>query len=292
MQFSDVLLFYARNGLFEPFRKSAYSKFCRRNRGKEFIVETQAGFKIKTTIGDNVDNAIYVYGAYERGTSEVVRRLSGICKTFVDVGCNIGYYSCLYHRFNPEGRVYAIDPNPEMVRRTSENLDLNSCKKYKVFNFGVSNTSGKLELNVPRHRHSTSSFAYNPSRRDPDMVDRIEVQVAPLEDILSEEVLESALLKVDTEGYEYNVFSGLDPGRGLIFDYIVFEYSGKTLKMTGVEPTSLLGLELFSYYHLYSINEDGSLAARERDDICALEEIAGNFLLVRKDKPACLDFLL
>lgn len=292
MQFSDVLLFYARNGLSKPLKKSAYRKFCRRNRGKESIVETQAGFKIKTTIGDNVDNAIYVYGAFEPGTSEVIRRLSGMCKTFVDVGCNIGYYSCLYHRFNPEGIVYAIDPNPEMVKRTSENLDLNSCEKYKIFNFGVSNTSGKLELNVPRHRHSTSSFAYNPSRRDPDMVDRIEVRVATLEDILSKEVLESALLKVDTEGYEYKVFSGLLPGGGLIFDYIVFEYSGRSLEMAGVEPTSLLRLELFSHYHLYSINEDGSLTAREGDDICALEEIAGSFLLVRKDKSTCLDFLL
>ena len=292
MQFSDVLLFYARNGLFMPLRQSAYRKFCRRSRGKKFVVETRAGFKIRTAIGDNVDNAIYVYGAFERGTSEVIRRLSRTCKTFVDVGCNIGYYSCLYHRFNPEGRIYAIDPNPEMVRRTSENLDLNSCKKYKVFNFGVSNTCGKLELNVPRHRHSTSSFAYNPSRRDPDMVDRIEVRVAPLEDILSEEVLESALLKVDTEGYEYNVFSGLDTDGGLIFDYIVFEYSGRSLEMAGVEPTSLLGLELFSHYLLYLIDEDGSLTARESKDICALEEIAGSFLLVRKDKPARLDFLL
>jgi len=285
-------LFYARNGLFRPLKKSAYRKFCRRNRGKEFVVETQTGFKVKTTIGDNVDNAIYVYGTFEQGTSEVIRRLSKVCKTFVDVGCNIGYYSCLYHRFNPEGSVYAIDPNPEMIKRTSENLDLNSCKEYKVFHFGVSNTSGKLELNVPRHRHSTSSFAYNPSRRDPDMVDRIEVQVATLEDILSEEVLESALLKVDTEGYEYNVFSGLAPDHGLIFDYIVFEYSGRSLDMAGVEPTSLLRLELFSHYFLYLINEDGSLTERESEDLCALEEIAGSFLLVKKDKAACLDFLL
>ncbi len=291
MQFSDVLLFCAKNGLVGPFRKSAYRKFCRRNRGRESLVETQAGFRIKTVIGDNVDNAIYVYGAFEKGTSEVIRRLSGICKTFVDVGCNIGYFSCLYHQVNPKGRIYAIDPNPEMIKRTSENLELNSCKKYKVFNVGVSNTSDKLELNVPRHRHSTSSFAYNPSRRNPEMVDRIEIQVATLEDILSEEVLESALLKVDTEGYEYNVFSGLDSGRGLMFDYIVFEYSGRSLQMAGVEPTSLLRFELFSHYLLYLINEDGSLTKRETEDICALEEIAGSFLLVREDKAACLDFL-
>ncbi|UCE48374.1 MAG: FkbM family methyltransferase, partial [Phycisphaerales bacterium] len=279
MRYSDMLLFYARNGLFKPLRKSAYRKFCRRNRGREFIVETQAGFKIRTTLGDNVDNEIYVYGTFEPGVSDVVKRLSRTCNTFVDVGCNIGYYCCLYHRFNPQGRIHAIDPNPEMIKRTRENLDLNSCKRYKVFHFGVSNASGKLLLNVPRHRHSTSSFAYNPSRRDPNMVDRIEVRVATLEEILSGEVLESALLKVDTEGYEYNVFSGLDPAWGLTFDYIVFEYSARSLKMAGVEPTGLLRLELFSHYFLYSINEDGSLTQRRGKDICALKEIKGSFLL-------------
>ena len=292
MQFSDVLLLYARNGPFEPVRKSAYRKFCRRNKGKESIVETRAGFKIRTVIGDNVDNSIYVYGVFERGTSEIIKNLSRKCRTFVDVGCNIGYYSCLYHRFNPEGRIYAIDPNPEMIKRTSENLDLNACRKYKVFHFGVSNKSEKLELNVPRHRHSTSSFAYNPSRRDPEMVDRIEVRVATLGDILAEEVLESALLKVDTEGYEYNVFSGLDPDFALVFDYIVFEYSGKSLEMAGVEPTSLLRLEIFSHYLMYSINKDGSLTERQEKDISTLGEIKGSFLLVKKDKAARLDSLL
>ncbi|MHC4581177.1 MAG: hypothetical protein ACYS14_06950, partial [Planctomycetota bacterium] len=81
------MLLYARNGLFASLKKSAYRKFCRRNRGREFIVETGAGFKIKTTIGDNVDNEIYVYGTFEPGVSDVVKRLSRTCNTFVDVGC-------------------------------------------------------------------------------------------------------------------------------------------------------------------------------------------------------------
>ncbi len=291
MNFSDLLLFYTRKGFFKPIKRSAYRKFRRRNRGKEFVVETQAGFKMKTTIGDVVDNAIYVYGVWEQGTSEIIKRLSKICKAFVDVGCNIGYYSCLYSWFNPEGKVYAIDPNPEMIRRTRENLELNSCMKYRVFNFGVSNTSEKLELNIARHKHSGSSFAYNPSRHSPDKVDQIEVQVKTLGDILSGEVLESAFLKVDTEGYEYNVFSGLDLDHGPIFDYIVFEYSCKALKQAGVEPASLMELKLFSHYLLYSINEDGSLTEVKREDICDSGDMMVNCLLVKKNKAACLDFL-
>ena len=291
MNFSDLLLFYARNGFFKPLKKSAYRKFRRRNIGEEFVVKTQAGFKMKTIIGDIVDNTIYVYREWEQGTSEIIKKLSKICKTFVDVGCNIGYYSCLYSRFNPEGKVYAIDPNPEMIRRTRENLELILCKKYKVFNFGVSNTSEMLELTIAKSKHSGASFAYNPSRHSPDMVSRIKVQVKTLGDTLSGEDLESAFLKVDTEGYEYNIFSGLDPDDGLIFDYIIFEYSPKALEKAGVVPASLFNLKLFALYLLYVIKEDGSLTELNGEGFCVSEDLTVNCLLVKKDKTACLGFL-
>ena len=291
MTLSDVLLFYTRYGFFKPFRKSAYRKFRRRNRGKEFVVETQPGFKIKTIIGDNVDNTNYANRVWEHETSEIIKKLSKRCNTFVDVGCNIGYYSCLYSHCNPEGKIYAIDPNPEMIKRTRENLELNFCKEYKVFNFGVSNRSEELELKIAKSKHSSASFAYNPSRHSPDMVSRIKVQVKTLGDILSEEELESAFLKVDTEGYEFNVFSGLDPDNGLVFDYIIFEYNPKALEKAGVEPASLFNLNLFSYYLLYVINEDGSLTELKGESFCVSEELTVNCLLVKKDKAACLDFL-
>jgi FkbM family methyltransferase len=294
MNFSDLLLLYTRKGFFKPLKQSAYRKWRRRNRGKESVVETQAGFKIKTAIGDPVDNMIYVYGVWEQGTSEIIKKLSKTCNTFVDVGCNIGYFACLYSWFNPEGKVYAIDPNPEMIRRTRENLELNSFSNYELLNFGVSNTSETLELNVARQKqkHSGSSFAYDPSYHSPDKIDRIEVQVKTLGDILSGAVLESAFLKVDTEGFEYNVFSGLDPDRGLIFDYIVFEYSCKALKQAGVEPASLMKLKLFSHYLLYSINEEnGSLTKWKREDIVDSGDMMVNCLLVKKDKVSSLDFV-
>ena len=176
-----------------------------------------------------------------------------------------------------------------MTRRTSETLDLNSCKNYKVLHSGISNTSETLKLNVPRHRHSTSSFAYNPSRRDSDMVDQIEVSVSTLGEILSGKMLESPFLKVDTEGYEYNVFSGVLPDHGLSFDYIVFEYSGRSLKMAGVEPTRLLGIDMLSQYLFCLIHQDGSMTRREVKDISALK--SDYFLLVKEDKVAGLEFL-
>jgi FkbM family methyltransferase len=247
---------------------------------------------MKTTIGDHVDNWIYVYGTFDRGTATLIRKLSPTCRSFVDVGCNIGFFSCLYHCFNSEGKVYAVDANPEMTRRTAENLEMNGCGHFKVFSRGVSDRPEMLELMVPRERHSTSSFAYNPSRRNPNEVKRIEVQVATLGDILSGEKLDSTLLKVDTEGFEYRVFSGLDGDLRLEFDYIIFEYSVESLKKAGVQPTELLELDMFSRYDLYAISEEGSLVEQRREDTRALAAMAtGNYLLVHNDKAASLDSL-
>ncbi len=283
MTLSDLLLYYARSGFLEPLRKSAYRKFCRRNRGKESIAETGYGFRMKTTIGDAVDNMIFVYGLFEPGTSAVIGKLSPKCDTLIDVGCNIGFYSCLYSYANPQGRVLAIDPNPEMIRRTGENLDLNSFDNYRTFDYGVSDKTETVTLNIPRKRHSLSSMAYVPGRAGRYVVDQIEVQVKKLHDILAGEKIARALLKVDTEGYEYNVFSGIEPDKCSEIDYIVLEWSAKNLEQAGVKSADLLSLAVFGLYRFYIVNDNGSVTEKHISDCHALDEADANLLLVKKD---------
>ena len=122
---------------------------------------------MNTVIGDSVDNKIAVYGVFEKGTTHVVESLAPECSSFLDVGCNIGYFSCLFGTKSPGKRLLAIDPNPVMIERAKENLNLNKVFNYEVLNCGIGERKGRLKLNVPRFRHSLSSFAYAPSRGGP-----------------------------------------------------------------------------------------------------------------------------
>jgi len=283
MNYNRLLLSYARNGLFEPLRKSAYRKFCRHNKGKSTVTQTKKGFLIATTIGDSVDNLIYVHGLYEPETTHVISTLSPYCECFIDVGCNIGYFSCLYCSKNPHGKLFAIDPNPLMIQRTEQNLKLNDFKNYHMLNYGIASENGKLRLNMLRFRHSLSSFAYIPNRGGGGPVDGIDVETRPLRDIISAENIRNALLKVDTEGFEYQVFSGLSEETVERIKYIVFELSSSNLKKAGISPSSIFNLPNIKKFSVYNIYEQGTIAEVNPQTLTRNEHINSNILLVRKD---------
>ena len=91
---------------------------------------TSYGAVMKVAIGDTVDNEIFLNKYFERGTSEVMSKLSQMSNCFIDIGCNIGYYSCLFGKLNNDARIYSIDPNPQMIERTKENLQFRGSRSY------------------------------------------------------------------------------------------------------------------------------------------------------------------
>ena len=260
MTLSKLLLLYARKGPVKALRKSAYRKFCRRNKGREFVVDTKYGARMKLVIGDRVDNDIYVKGEFEPSVSSIVTLLAQESDCFVDVGCNIGYYSCLFGKLNEGASVYAIEPNPEVLIRTKENLGLNGIKNAFTYNAGVSSKPGTLKLYVHSGRHSLSSFAYQPRHGEKGKIKEYEVQVDKLMNIVPPSSIHGAFLKVDTEGYEQKVFAGISPEQAKQFNYVIFELSSENLTKAGVSVDSLFVIPWFSQYIPYLIGDDGHLS--------------------------------
>ncbi|MCK5604845.1 FkbM family methyltransferase, partial [Candidatus Pacearchaeota archaeon] len=213
----------------------------------------------------------------------VIRTLALECDCLIDVGCNIGYYSCLYCNTNPQGRLFAIDPNPIMTQRTEQNLRQNNFKNYQLLNCGMGAHNDKLHLNVPRFRHSLSSFAYVPERDSGGPVDSIEVEVRPLKDIIAENHIENALVKIDTEGYEYSVFSGLSDEAVEHVPFIVFELSAANLQQAGISPSSIFNLPWVQKYSFYRIDDQGMIIKENPQALINNGQINLNALLVRKN---------
>lgn len=283
MSYNKLLLFYARKGLLKLLRKSAFRKFCRRNRGRTYLAQTKNDFSMITYIGDSVDNLIYVYGLYEPETTQVISTLASECDCLIDVGCNIGYYSCLYCSVNPRGRLFAIDPNPEMIQRTEQNLKQNNFKNYQLLNYGIASEDGMLHLNIARFRHSISSFAYAPKKGSGGPVHSIEVEVRPLKEVITEHHIQNALLKVDTEGFEYQVFSGLSSETLKHIMYIVFELSTVNLQQAGISLSSIFTLPFIQRFNIFRIDKLGMIREENTHAFVHNEPVNANILLVRKD---------
>lgn len=267
-----VLLWGARSIPVRPVRKSCYRKFCRRNRGREYHVTTNYGVSMRVALGDSVDNRIYVYGVFEPDLSEMIRNVAPQIDCFVDVGCNIGYFSSLFARMNPEAAIYSIDPNPAMVRRTRENLELNHARKCTTFNYGVSNEHGTLDFYLSPARHSKGSFLRPQKHLEQHTV--LPIEVKPLMDILPAEDIRDAFLKIDAEGYDLRILSGLSASDARRFRYIFFEFVSESLPQAGVSRDNPFTIPWLGDFDMAILHSDGSLRPfvydRTRDYSCGI----------------------
>lgn len=230
-----------------------------------------------------MDNQIAVNGVFEKETTHVVESLAPESSSFIDIGCNIGYYSCLFGTRNIGKRLLAIDPNPAMIERAKENLNLNNVFNYKMLNCGIGERKGMLQLNVPRFRHSLSSFAYVPEKGGPS--EAIEAEIRPLHEVIVEYSIDASFVKIDTEGFEYAVFCGLSEEAIAKIRFVLFELAASNLRQTGNSPSDIFSLPVLTSFDVYIVKDDEGGFIEKVDPARIIEdnEINVNVLLVRKD---------
>lgn len=191
---------------------------------------------------DAVGRDIFKRGIYEPGILRALDRCLTVRSgdVAVDVGANIGWYSCILGRLHEgNGRVLALEPEPENFALLCANLRRNGLDNVEPAAMAASDVEGSLQLNMfdatNRGRHSL--LPIHQGRQ-------LAVPAAPLDDLLEERGLGSApisLLKLDVEGYEPVVLRGA--GRALSRTRLVLaEWSPEFSRRGGVEPSEMLRL--------------------------------------------------
>jgi FkbM family methyltransferase len=279
----EPLLWYARHGAGRRLRRSAFRKFCRRHRGEIRIAETRDGVRLETVLGDSVDNTIFVYGEFEPVTSTLFRMLAPKVSTLIDVGCNIGYFATLLARCNPQATVIAIDANPRMVERARRNVALNAGMAVEFLAEGLAAEPGRLVLNVPKTRHSLASFAYAAGSEKAADIESIEVPVTTLHHVLSKtEVGLGIFVKVDTEGFEHAVLSGLEPGDIDRVDALLIEANHNNLARAGITLEKLLSFAWMDQFRWFEVDDAaGRLVVTDRATVAKRSAINTNLLFLR-----------
>lgn len=126
--------------------------------------------------------------------------------TFVDVGANIGLFSCTLARrtrFHAPGalRFYAYEPHPDTFRRLARNA---AAAGVVARNFAVSNMAGSLEFVDGAVSHVFTRVEQANAYNLPDQ--RLSIPSVRLD----QETIEgnSLVIKVDVEGSEWGVLQG------------------------------------------------------------------------------------
>lgn len=248
-----TLLAYARLSIPVPGKRSAYRKFCRRRKGHKYCIRTNHGFVFEGVIGDSVDNKIFVYREFEPGLTSLFLRIAGKASSFVDIGCNIGYFSCLYGTLNRGGRILALDANPAVLERCKRNLEINNINA-GIVNIAVGDERRKGAFHIPKNRHSLASLGDIGSLRSD--VETIDIEMDTLEAILDANNFEQVdFMKIDIEGYEAKVFQSIPPRVAMRIKSFVFEYSLDNLAQCGSSKKDLDSIEWLNQFELFRLDE-------------------------------------
>lgn len=118
---------------------------------------------------------------------------------FVDIGANIGSYTVLAGS-EVGCDVISIEPNPQTFNRMEDNIFINRIEsKVKRLNIGLGSKEGNVDF-------SDGLDTVNHVLAPGEKVKTISIKISSLDTVLKDK--SPALIKVDVEGYEQEVFLG------------------------------------------------------------------------------------
>lgn len=219
--------FSLKAGKYAVYKQMQYLHFklTRKFRKKPLIIDINAGSnncKIEIVPGmDFHQMHLFMAGCYEKEVATFILNETGPDAVFVDVGAYIGFYSLMVSCMYPDIRVCAFEPQKTAIEKFKKNIILNNIKNIEVYDCAIADLNETLPLYINKFPEQTSlhkpviqqGHSYN-------------VQVKRLDDLLTVKGKE-IIVKIDTEGYEFEVLKSMTEIIKNNVCTIYFEYNPK-----------------------------------------------------------------
>ncbi len=180
---------------------------------------------------------------YDLPTQLVMRHALCPGDVFVDIGANIGMMTLLGARLvGPRGHVHAFEPNPQALERLNGSVAMNGLKtSVSVHPVALSDAPGRLTLSVVTEHTGMGTLADIPPDQQALVSRRHEVAVSTGDDQLADCPRLDAI-KVDVEGFECQVFDGMQRTLSRHRPWIVAEVVREHLERAGTSEARLFEL--------------------------------------------------
>jgi len=202
-------------GLIRPF--APFTPWARLPPVGRFKVEVKGHRLVfETNQTSHVMRLLYWDGPSAFEYTDVFVGLAERVSSFVDVGANVGFYSLLAAKCNPEMQVFAFEPSPGPLHFLRLNAGLNGLDdRVRIFPLAASSSPGRFLFNEVRNRkypftehhlNGDSGFIAHSGEQHGRSVEVVADTLDRVLSVASHVPIE--LVKIDTEGTENDVLQG------------------------------------------------------------------------------------
>lgn len=158
---------------------------------------------------DSYLNRLY-YGTHDLAIRAVMKKYLKAGDTFIDIGANIGRITIIaLSLVGKSGQVHAFEPIPKYYQLMEDIAADNHEYRLENNHCALGESCGTTTMAVSRTNIGLNSLLSDLLEED-DIQQKVEVPVIRLDDYIRDNNLNQiALIKIDTEGYEFPVLRGL-----------------------------------------------------------------------------------
>ncbi len=190
---------------------------------KGIVWLTNENIAIYTDADNYIEWCILSNGTYEDEISKLIKTSLKPGYIALDIGANIGLQSLrMAECVGINGKVYAFEPLQYLQEKFKANMQLNNAYNVTLFPFALANTTSEESFKIDRNLWNQGTFNLS-NQNTGSETQQVIIKIA--DDITEIKNLERLdLIKIDVEGFEFDVIKGLYKTLHRHKPRIIFEY--------------------------------------------------------------------
>lgn len=149
----------------------------------------------------------------------------GLIENLIDIGSNKGQFCLIARILNPNCKIFSFEPQKEFLKIQKKIIK----KNIYFYSFCLGEKKQYKNLFITKRSDSSSLLEPHILKNDIYSVkQKIKVKIEKLDNILKKKKLQNTLMKIDVQGYEYQVLKGASKILDKI-NYIIIELSSNKI---------------------------------------------------------------
>lgn len=211
---------------------------------------------IYTSADNYIEWTILSTGTYEDDIKKLIKISLNAGDVALDIGGNIGLQSIRMSKaVGHYGKVFAFEPLTHLQEKFERNLKLNKAGNVKLFPYALSNNESEADFHINTKNWNQGTFNISNSQ-DGTEIQQVSIKVADgLPEVKALSRLD--LVKIDVEGFEYQVLLGLKDTLSKYKPRIIFEYDSDYWQANGQSINECFNFLNSWGYTIYQITPVG-----------------------------------